>query len=384
MRKGLNLLRLILSVLIGLLALVFAVIEGRNLFSGDWLIYEYAFNGLVRYMSRLLLALFALSQGILPLINLKRKSLRLARMNLAGSVGLVVMSVFLFAFATNYVGEAALGIALIYFVLVLVSELPAMRSKKRFCFTVDDNIRCLKEITERQYESIFDHPYLAVYRRLHDRFNLCVQLNLFYEMDGFDLTQMTDRYLDEWKENAAWLKLSFHSKLENVKPYEYSGYEEVYADCQKVHREIKRFASENVLANTTTVHYCLATEEGLRALKDNGVRGLLGLYGSDEQPRKSYQTSEEENVRMRGGEIAKRDGIAYAGIDIVLNRFSVEEIMQKLSGLLGRKVVKVMIHEQYFYPDYPAYQREFEEKLIKTFSWLKGNGYCSSFFEDII
>ena len=76
MRKGLNLLRLILSVLIGLLALVFAVIEGRNLFSGDWLIYEYAFNGLVRYMSRLLLALFALSQGILPFINLKIKSLR--------------------------------------------------------------------------------------------------------------------------------------------------------------------------------------------------------------------------------------------------------------------------------------------------------------------
>lgn len=256
--------------------------------------------------------------------------------------------------------------------------------KKQFCFTVDDNIRCLKEITERQYESIFNHPYLAMYQRLHERFGLCVQLNLFYEMDGFDLSQMTDRCLNEWKENAAWLRLSFHSKLENVKPYEHSGYEEVYTDCQKVQQEIKRFASEDVLGKTTTVHYCLATEDGVRALKDNGVRGLLGVYGSDDQPQKSYQTSEEDNARMRGGEIVNREKVAYAGIDIVLNSFSMEEIQRQLSGLFGRKLIKVMIHEQYFYPDYPAYQKEFEEKLVRTFDRLTENGYCSSFFEDCI
>ena len=42
--------------------------------------------------------------------------------SLAGSVGLVVMSVFLLIFATNYVGEVALVIAVIYFVLVLSTE----------------------------------------------------------------------------------------------------------------------------------------------------------------------------------------------------------------------------------------------------------------------
>ena len=48
---------------------------------------------------------------------------------------------------------------------------------KTFCFTVDDNIRCLREINEKNYDSIFDHPYLAVYKRLHERFGLKVQLN---------------------------------------------------------------------------------------------------------------------------------------------------------------------------------------------------------------
>ena len=83
---------------------------------------------------------------------------------------------------------------------------------KRFCFTVDDNIRFLKEITERKYGSLFEHPYLAVYKRLHDELGLKVQLNLFYRtIEGdFNLSQVTDKYYNEWKQNADWLKLSFH------------------------------------------------------------------------------------------------------------------------------------------------------------------------------
>ena len=122
MKKALNILKLLVSAVIGLLALVFAVIEGRNLFSGDWQIYEYAFGGFVRYLSRLILALFALLQAMLPLINRKRTSETLAVVNVAGSVGLVVISVFLLMFATNYVGEVAMGISMVNVILVGLTE----------------------------------------------------------------------------------------------------------------------------------------------------------------------------------------------------------------------------------------------------------------------
>ena len=56
---------------------------------------------------------------------------------------------------------------------------------------------------------MFDHPYLAMYRRLHEEFGLKVQLNLFYRMESFDLSQVSDAYYEEWKENSDWLKLSF-------------------------------------------------------------------------------------------------------------------------------------------------------------------------------
>ena len=53
---------------------------------------------------------------------------------------------------------------------------------KKFCFTVDDNVRVFKELNEGAYASVFEHPYLAMYKRLHDEFDLKIQLNLLLFM----------------------------------------------------------------------------------------------------------------------------------------------------------------------------------------------------------
>ena len=264
------------------------------------------------------------------------------------------------------------------------NSLTVEAKSKIFCFTVDDNIRFLKELNERSYPDIFSHPYLRTYRRLHEKYDLKVQLNLFYEADDFNLSQMTDNYRDEWLQNSDWLKLSFHSRLEAVKPYESSGYEEVFEDCQKVHREIIRFASLPSLAKTTTIHYCLATSEGLSALKDNGVLGLLGLYGTPEKPCFSYQSTPAECIMLSGGQVISSENMMYSSIDIVLNRHKECEISRLLDELSERDFIKVMIHEQYFYLDYARYQPSFEEKLNITFSFLRKNGYESIFFEDLL
>ena len=255
---------------------------------------------------------------------------------------------------------------------------------KSFIFTVDDNIRLFKEICERGYTSVFEHPYLAMYKRLHETLGIKVQLNLFYECEGFCLNDMTERYKAEFENNADWLKMSFHSKLENVKPYKDSDYDEVFRDCSRVNREILRFAGEKSLAKTTTIHYCLATNEGLRAIFDNGYIGLLGLYGSEEEPRTSYQNSQKEAEMLRCGEFLKRGEITYGAIGIVLNLFREGEILEKLSALTRRETIKIMIHEQYFYEDYKRYIPEFEEILASSFDYLANNGYTSEFFERLI
>ena len=251
---------------------------------------------------------------------------------------------------------------------------------KTFCFTVDDNIRFLKEIMESGCDSIFDHPYLAMYRRLHEQFGLKVQMNLFNRMDGFQLSQMSDAYRSEWLENADWLKLSFHSEYEKVRAYEFSGYDEVYHDCRNVHEQILRFASSVSLAKTTTIHYCLATQDGVRALADNQIEGLLGLFGSGI----SYSLDEVSAEKIRSGQIVKKDGISFAAIDVVLNCWSKEENLKQLERLVERDHINVMIHEQYFYPDYRAYQPDFEEKISAAFAFLQSNAYQSKFLEELL
>ena len=220
-----------------------------------------------------------------------------------------------------------------------------------------------------------------MYRRLHKEFDLKVQLNLFYRMEGFELSQVNERYYDEWKDNSDWLKLSFHSDMENVKPYEASAYEEVYEDCRQTNEQIVRFASQGALATTTTIHYCKLTEHGLRAMEDNRVVGLLGLFGTSQNPRTSYGIGEADAHKIRNGEILKVGNISFASIDIVLNAFSIDEILEKLESLKQRNGIRVMIHEQYFYKDYVRYQAEFEEKLRATFAFLVDHGYKSEFYE---
>ena len=51
---------------------------------------------------------------------------------------------------------------------------------------------------------------------------------------------------------------------------------------------------------------------------------------------------------------------------------------------MTRKSIRVMIHEQYFYADYHAYQPDFEEKLEIVLSALVDEGYQSVFFEELL
>lgn len=255
---------------------------------------------------------------------------------------------------------------------------------KKYCFTVDDNIRAFEELSGGSYERIFDQPYLGMYLRLHQRFGLKVQLNMFYETDTFDLSRMTERFREEWAANSDWLKLSFHSRREFGSDYAESGYDEVYRDCAAVHREIERFASPAVLTRHTTIHYCRTTVEGRNALRDLEIGSLLGLFGTEDNPRNSYSLPEEMGDLLRKGETAELDGVTYKAIDIIMNLFDRDEILRQLETMRARPLVNVMIHEQYFYPDYVAYQPDFEEKITAAFAFLQAHGFESDFMENCV
>ena len=107
---------LICSIII-ILSLAFMFIEARLLISLDWSIYDFAFNGFIRYFFRFVLALFALSVCVFEFINLKKKTL--SKYLFIADLSLVLMSVIALIFTANFVGI----ICIVLSTLLILSKL---------------------------------------------------------------------------------------------------------------------------------------------------------------------------------------------------------------------------------------------------------------------
>lgn len=246
-------------------------------------------------------------------------------------------------------------------------------------FSVDDNIRFLENLTNGDYISVFDHPYLRIYKDVHEKYGTKFQLNVYYEMSGFNLSMMTDRYKKEWQENSHWLRFSFHSCADAPPfPYRESEYDEVYNDCRRVHEEIRRFAGEECLSYFTTIHYCQASREAIRALHDCGIRGMVGLfkeatcYGRS-IPDFNMPFVYDDELQM----------YLFCN-DIILNLYPLSETENRLALDDHKEFTEVMIHEQYFYNDFIAYMPDFEKIVNKTVEYLESKGRKSVWLEDIV
>lgn len=264
----------------------------------------------------------------------------------------------------------------------------------RYRLSLDDNIWFLKDISENssKYISIFENPYLGFLKEVHDTYGTKIHINIYFQTDDFNLSQMTDKYKDEWIRNSDWLRLSFHALGNDPdKPYINSGYDEVKRDCEMVKEQIRRFAGEELLGPVTTLHWGEATIEGCRALKDSGYSALAGYFNIEEgKPVVSYYLDNKKTLHLSDRFIwhDNQEGIIYKKLSIVINSWSLDEIVPLLDDLKEDPIksgfIDLMIHEQYFYPFYVDYQPDFRQKVMKAIGWAVDNGYKPAFLSDCI
>ena len=289
-----------------------------------------------------------------------------------------------------------------------VSVLFLPRSMGKFRISSDDNILFLANITAHkdEYTSIFDDPYLAVYKKAHDLYGAKVHLNLFYAFDreaaayfsaerpDFDLSMVTDKFKDEWRANADWLKLAFHSRAEwPAAPYKQADGATVTADYEAIRREVLRFAGEETFSNdVTTVHFGATSMEALLALRDLGLKGLAGYFRLNKAGNPSVSYHAPVPLALHVGE---RDfwqdtelGITFGRIDLVLNETPLDKTLAELEQILAVPTrsgfVSLMIHEQYFYSDYAAYLPDFEARVLEPVRRLAELGYTGAFFKEVL
>lgn len=267
----------------------------------------------------------------------------------------------------------------------------------------DDNIIFLCDINDHkdEYTSIFDNPYLAVYKEAHDRYGAKAHLNLFYEFDEksrsyfsgerkyFNLSMMTDKFREEFRANADWLKFSFHAKSEfPPEPYKHADGATVLADAEVILREIVRFAGPEVLSSCTTVHFGEANESGVIALRKRGYKAMTGYFAPTGAPVAYYAPRDLiEYVYHRDFWKDTETDVLFGRIDIVLNSKTHAENMEILRDTVASPTrggfVSVMIHEQYFYSDYKYYLPDFAQRVLEPCTYLAERGYQGRHIKDV-
>lgn len=269
----------------------------------------------------------------------------------------------------------------------------------KYRFTVDDFIIAMKDITENKdkYRSIFENPYLKVFKQAYDQYGSKVHINLFYEnLDGsFNLSMMTDRFKEEFIANADWMTLTFHARREFPdEPYKYASYETVMEDCRMVTAEIQRFAGKEVLSDTTTLHWGASNIYGSRALRSFGFKALSAYLTFDVEgnPWVSYHLNKEQVTSSENRDfwVDTEEDIIFAKLHIVLN--ALELTADRVEGFLDELAasrpeqgfIQMVIHEQYFYSDYENYEPDYAERILNMAKWMKNHGYEPVSLSDII
>lgn len=279
----------------------------------------------------------------------------------------------------------------------------------KYRISLDDNILCLADLTRNKniYTSIFDNPYMKIFKKAHDLYGAKIHMNVFYEYKNdeddrsrfsgereyFNLSMMTDKYKEEWKVNSDWLKLSFHSRSEKPdKPYLNVTAECIKEDIELVHREILRFAGPESLSEVTTLHWGACNEEGVRALRSQGYRGLVGFFSVTEsgETRVAYCYSYDlvQHLNGRSFWVDTEEDISYGKVDMVLNNYRLDEIVPNLEKIYKEKqesgFIELLMHEQYFYPDYCLYIADFENIILGASKWLTEHGYQGTLMSEVM
>jgi sugar lactone lactonase YvrE len=260
----------------------------------------------------------------------------------------------------------------------------------RYRFSTDDNIWFLRDIARNasKYRSIFDNPYLALWRDMHGKYGTKFHFNIYYETAGFDLSQMPDKFRSEWQRNSGWIRLTFHARANDpAKPYLQASAEQMREDYRLVTGEIERFAGKELLSPVTTLHWAAANRGAARVLREEGVKVLLGVDAfRDDLLYNGYYLSIPQFHALLGRDYWKdtAEDIIFLHHDIVLNHVPPDKVAAYLDRVASdpheSEVMELIIHEQYFYPEYRGYEPDYRQRVERALEWVTRRGYKPVFF----
>lgn len=266
----------------------------------------------------------------------------------------------------------------------------------RYRFSIDDNSFWLRDVAQKQYDSLFDCFYLAILRDLNREYGAKFTVNIYYETqeefgeDQFFITDFPDRYRGEFEASADWLGLAFHAYANRPdRPYQYAAPEKLMGDMAMVEEQIVRFAGPQSLIPPTVIHWGMVLPEAIKPLYDHGVRVLSGFAQPGSTGFDVHYWLDDVRAEYLWRNDALKDfetGMVYSRVDIVCNNCPVEQVdatLQPLTETPGnREIMDLFTHEQYFWPFYARYVPDHAQRLDTAIRWVTERGYKPVWFHE--
>ena len=245
--------------------------------------------------------------------------------------------------------------------------------KPFYHFSVDDVFNALIEISDRKID-VFEHPFFAFLKELHDEFDTHIDLYVFFQrkING-KLRTLRDVSGSIKQEliNNPWIRFGPHGLDYYTPPYTQTLEEQVIV-LDNIYREIYRFAGKENLSKWVRLHNFSESYELKDYFHEKGVEAIF--------------TTDREWITTRmpeaTNESLKLTGFAeYNGLMLIRSHIRVENIVNGRTGGNLTKLIGSYLNTQnhliFFTHDYELAREEVKEMTKKLLKELHSAGIPS-------
>ena len=241
----------------------------------------------------------------------------------------------------------------------------------------DDVSLCFGNLKDGSYVSLFDEPFFARLKQLHDAYGARFSLYTYNSV----LSTVPDIYANEFFDNSDWLKIGFHSSSGGLSLAD-ATYAQGYAYWNDFVANVERICgTSDCVDRVPRLEYFSGSLQALLGMRD-ADSGALGFLAADDN-RCSYYFDDAVMTYLYDNDCIKDEAnkLFFLSTDLRADwfySFSTNNIYKKpLKGNIA--------DELEYRQSSPAFKSAFESLIVFSHEWLVYNGSTvNSKFETVI